>query len=172
MVNELLDELQFADRDRTLTGAELRGQRADFGLDQPRLKLTVQTKKGAVTLLVGKATPTGRMPLIFSFRAGRTWRWPTRASPTGSTSRWRTCATRPCLISARVAIAGVEIRADKRVVELARVSALTNAEPRWALVQPLAARADQQKVSQLLNDLTGLARRLDFVSENPQDVHT
>ena len=57
------------------------------------------------------------------------------------------------------------------MIELAKTAATTNTEPRWAVVRPLAVRADQSKVSELLTDLSEL-RIQDFVSEDPKDVHT
>ncbi len=65
----------------------------------------------------------------------------------------------------------IEIRSLDRAIELARSAGATNAEPRWALTRPLAARADQRKVSELLADLSGV-QVSDFVSDDPKDVHT
>ena len=58
-VSSLLSDLEFAERDRTLTEKDLRGVNlADFGLGEPRLRATLQTKKALVTVLVGRETPT------------------------------------------------------------------------------------------------------------------
>ena len=64
----------------------------------------------------------------------------------------------------------IEIKSADRVIELAKSASTTNAEPHWALTRPLAARADQRKVSELLTDL-GSLRVTDFVSDDPKDIH-
>ena len=80
------------------------------------------------------------------------------------------CATVRSLTFSRRSATRIEIKSADRVIELAKSGASTNAEPRWALTRPLAARADQRKVSELLADLGGL-QVLDFVSEDPRNLH-
>ena len=50
----------------------------------------------------------------------------------------------------------LEIKAADRVIELIKSAATTNAESRWMLTRPLSARADQNKISEFLSDLSGL----------------
>ena len=170
-VNSILDELEFAERNRTLTEQNLKGVNlAEFGLMQPRLRVTLTTKKGPVTLLVGNETPT-KDALYVQIQGTKP-----------------VCVTRKSLfdrlnvgldsLRSRVAVeftpalaTRLEIRSVDRSVELAKTATTTNAPPRWAIVRPLAARADQQKVSELLTTLNDL-RIQDFVSEDPKDLHT
>jgi len=56
-VNSILDELEFAERTRVLAGKELEGVNlSDFGLDAPRIRVTLHSKKRPIGLLVGRET--------------------------------------------------------------------------------------------------------------------
>src|SRR6266404_6951449 len=58
-VSSILDELEFAERSRAMSEKELTGTKlADFGLQNPRVRLTLQGKRGPMVLLVGSETPT------------------------------------------------------------------------------------------------------------------
>jgi len=170
-VNSILDELEFAERSRTITEQELKGASlAQFGLTKPRVRAELQTKKGPIGLLVGDDTPTkdalyvqvtGQQSVLVAPRSVYE-----RLNRTLDDLR-----DRVVMEFSSAAATRFEIRSADRVVELAKSTTSTNAEPRWALTRPLAARADQRKVSDLLSDLTGL-RVLDFVSEDPKDLHT
>jgi hypothetical protein len=170
-VSSILDEIEFAQRTRTITEKELVGAKlADFGLENPRLRLTLRGKKGVMALLVGNETPTkdgvyaqvqGDKDLLVAPKSIYE-----RLNHTLDDLRDRTVVDFLPASATRI-----EIKSADREIELARSSAATNAEPRWALTRPLAARADQRKVSELLADLSGL-RVTDFVSEDPRDVHT
>jgi hypothetical protein len=170
-VSSILDELEFAQRTRTITEKELEGVKlADFGLENPRLRLTLQGKKGVMVLLVGNETPTkdevyaqvqGAKDLLVAPKSIYE-----RLNHTLDDLRDRTVVDFQPASATRI-----EIKSADRVIEVARSSAATNAEPRWALTRPLAARANQRKVSELLADLSSL-RVTDFVSEDPRDVHT
>jgi Domain of unknown function (DUF4340) len=170
-VNSILDELEFAERDRTLSEEELSGVNlADFGLAQPRVRVTLTAKKQPVTLRVGKETPT-KDALYVQVEGSK------RVSVTRKSLFDRLNVGLDNLRS-RVAVeftpsaaTRLEIRSVDRSIELAKSAATTNAPPRWAIVRPLAARADQQKVSELLTALNDL-RIQDFVSEDPKVVHT
>ena len=170
-VNSMLDELEFADRDRTLSEQDLKGVNlADFGLATPRMRITLTTMKESVTLLVGNETPT-KDALYMQIDGSK------RVYVTGKSLFERLNVGLDSLRS-RVAVevtpsaaTRLEIRSVDRAIELAKTAAKTNAEPRWAIVRPLAARADQHKISELLTALNDL-RIQDFVSEDPKDVHT
>jgi len=169
-VNSILDELEFAQRDRTLSEQDLKGVNlADFGLAQPRLRVTLTAKKTPVTLLVGNETPT-KDALYVQVEGSK------QVSITGKSLFERLNIGLDSLRS-RVAVeftpsaaTRLEIRSVDRSIELAKGAATTNAPPRWAIVRPLAARADQQKVNELLTALNDL-RIQDFVSEDPKDLH-
>jgi hypothetical protein len=62
----------------------------------------------------------------------------------------------------------IEIKGE-RSVELTKTTA-TTAESHWAISRPIAARADQRKVGDLLDELS-ILRVADFVSEDPKDIH-
>jgi len=170
-VSAILDELEFAERARTMSAKELEGVNlANFGLENPRVRLTLQGKKGDMVLLVGYETPT--KDAVYVQLQGKKYVMVgpkslyERLSPTLDDLRDRTVIDFQSASATRI-----EIKSTDRVIELARSSAATNAEPRWALTRPLSARADQRKISELLSDLNGL-RVTDFVSEDPRDVHT
>lgn len=170
-VSSILDELEFAERRRAITAKELEGVNlADFGLQNPRVRLTLQGKKGAVVLLVANETPT--KDAVYVQLQGRKDLWVAPKSIYERLNRTLDELRDRTVIDFQPASATrLEIKSADRVIELARSSATTNAEPRWLLTRPLAARADQRKVTELLADLNGL-RVTDFVSEDPRDVHT
>src|SRR6266404_7521294 len=56
-VSSILDELEFAERNRSITEKELEGLTPkDFGLQNPRVRLTLRNKKGSTILLIGSET--------------------------------------------------------------------------------------------------------------------
>src|SRR5258706_9589405 len=58
-VSSILDELEFAERNRSIAEKELEGLTPkDFGLQNPRVRLTLTKKKGSMILLIGNETPT------------------------------------------------------------------------------------------------------------------
>jgi hypothetical protein len=172
-VSSILDELEFAERTRTITGKELKGTPpAGFGLQTPRIRLTLQGGKQPLVLLVGNETPTkdavycqaqGNEDVMVAPKTIYD-----RLNRTLDDFRDRTVIDFQPASATRIEI---NIKGANRVIELAKSSASTNAVPRWMLTHPLAARADQSKVSELLADLNEL-RVADFVSEDPRDLHT
>ena len=169
-VSAILDELEFAERSRVMSAKELDGTKlADFGLQSPRIRLTLQGKRGPLVLLVGNQTPTKEAVYVQVQGSKNVLVAPQsiyeRLNQTLDDLRDRAVIDFPPASATRI-----EIKSADRVIELAKSEAATNAEPRWALTHPLAARADQRKVSELLADLSGL-HVTDFVSEDPKDVH-
>jgi hypothetical protein len=170
-VNSILSDLEFAQRDRALSEKELQGANlADFGLDHPAIRVTLQGKKGPLTLLVGRETPT--KDAVYVQLQGQkqidiTPKWLVDRLNTGLDN----LRSHVAVEFTSSAATRLELKSADRVIELAKTAARTNAEPRWAIVHPLAVRADQSKVSELLTDLSDL-RIQDFVSEDPKDVHT
>jgi hypothetical protein len=170
-VSSILDELEFAERSRSIAEKELKGLTSkEFGLQNPRVRLTLQNKKGSLVLLVGNETPTkdavyaqlqGKKDVLVVPKSIYE-----RLDRTLDDLRDRTVVDFQPASATRV-----EIKSADRAIELAKSAVTTNAEPRWALTRPLAARADPRKVSELLSDLSGL-RVTDFVSEDPKDIHT
>jgi hypothetical protein len=170
-VSSILDELEFAERNRVITDKELSGLvPKDFGLENPRVRLTLQNKKGNLVLLIGNETPTkdavyaqvqGKKDVLVAPKSIYE-----RVDRTLDDLRDRTVIDFQPASATRI-----EIKSADRVIELAKSAITTNAEPRWSLTRPLTARADPNKVSELLADLNGL-RVTDFVSESPRDVPT
>jgi hypothetical protein len=170
-VSSILDELEFAERSRTITSKELKGAAPEgFGLQKPRIRLTLLGKKQPLVLLVGNETPTKDAVYVQTHGSENVLVAPQsvydRLNRSLDDLRDRTAIDFLPASATRI-----EIKSADRAIELAKSSAATNAEPRWALTHPLAARADQRKVSELLADLNEL-RIADFVSEDPRDVHT
>ena len=170
-VSSILDELEFAERSRTITSKELKGAASEgFGLQHPRIRLTLQGKKQPVVLLVGNETPTKDAVYVQAQGSGNVLIAPKsiydRLNRSLDDLRDRTVIDFLPASATRI-----EIKSADRDIELAKSSAATNTEPRWVLTRPVAARADQRKTSELLADLNEL-RVADFVSEDPRDVHT
>jgi hypothetical protein len=168
-VSSILDELEFAERNRSITEKELKGLSPnDFGLEIPRVRLTLQNKKGSVVLLIGNETPT--KDAVYAQLQGKKGVLVVPKSIYERVDRTLDDLRDRTVIDFQAASATrVEIKSADRVIELAKSAITTNAEPRWALTRPLAARADQRKVGELLADLGGL-RVTDFVSESPRDI--
>ncbi len=168
-VSSILDELEFAERNRVITGKELGGlSLKDFGLETPRVRLTLQNKKGSMVLLIGNETPT--QDAIYAQLQGKKDVLVVPKSIYERVNRTLDDLRDRTIIDFQPATATrIEIKSADRVIELAKSASTTNAEPRWSLTRPLAARADPRKVSELLADLNGL-RATDFVSEIPRDV--
>jgi hypothetical protein len=170
-VNSILDELEFAERNRVITEKELAGlSPKDFGLQNPRIRLTLQNKKGSVVLLIGNETPTkdavyaqlqGKNDVLVAPKSIYE-----RVDRTLDDLRDRTAIDFQPASATRI-----EIKSADRVIELTKSAITTNTEPRWLLTRPLVARADPRKVSELLADLSGL-HVVDFVSESPRDIPT
>ena len=163
-VNSLLDELELAERQRLLTATDLAGMKlADFGLEPPRLKLTLQRPGGALTVLVGNETPTkdaqyvqvaGQAEILVVQKY-----IVSRLDRSLDDLRERTVVELTPSAATRL-----QIKNRERFVELVKT------QNRWHLSQPLAARADSTQISSLLTTLSGL-RVADFVSEEPAAVH-
>jgi hypothetical protein len=172
-VSSILDELEFAERNRVITDKELLGLTPkDFGLENPRVRVTLQNKKGSIVLLIGNETPTkdavyarlqGKKDVLVVPKSVYE-----RVDRTLDDLRDRTVIDFEAASATRIEIKSFH---PDRAIELTKSASTTNAEPRWALTRPLAARADPRKVSELLADLSGL-RVTDFVSESPRDIPT
>jgi hypothetical protein len=170
-VSSILNELEFAERVRTLGERELQGvSLVDFGLDPPVARVTLHGKRRPVGLLVGRETPTkdalyvqveGRKEVSVARKSIQE-----RLIPTVDSLRSRTAIDFDPAATTRL-----EIKTGAHAIELSRAPVSTNTISRWMLTRPLVARADQNKVSELLADLSGL-RIQDFIGEDPKDVHT
>jgi predicted regulator of Ras-like GTPase activity (Roadblock/LC7/MglB family) len=170
-VSSILGDVELAESDRVLSEKETKATGlAAFGLDQPRIRAALETKKGPVTLLVGRETPTkeavyiqveGR-PTVAIVRKNLAERLATKVADLRDHEVFEVPST---------TVTRLEVRSGDRLLELAKTAPATNVAPRWAIVKPSALRADQQKVDDLVRDLTGL-RVQDFVSDDPKEVHS
>jgi len=169
-VSSILDELEFAERNRSIAEKELEGLTPkDFGLQNPRVRLTLTKKKGSMILLIGNETPT--KDAVYAQLQGKKNVLVVSKSIYERLDRTLDDRDGLAVIDFQPASATrIEIKSSDRVIEVAKSAVTTNAEPRWALTRPLVARADPRKVSELLSDLNGL-RVTDFVSEDPKDIH-
>ncbi len=160
-VSSTLDELEFVERSRTLDlqGASL----AVFGLEPPRASIKLQAKSGPVTLLIGNETPTKNA--LYVQVAGRR---EVCVAPVSlydrATQSLDALRSRTAIEFTPASVTRLEIGPANRAIELKKSDA------NWAIVRPLTARADQDKISELLSGLAGLQVQ-DFVSEDPKDLH-
>ena len=169
-VSSILDELEFAERSRRLTSRELSGiDLKEFGLTTPRVAVTLDGKRGPVTLLVGGETPT-KDALYLQFKGSAEVLVGPKSIFDRLDQTLDHLRDRAAIDFTPATATRVEMKTADRVLELSKPAAATAAEPRWAITRPLAARADQTKVSELLRGLQSL-RVLDFVSEDPKDLH-
>ncbi len=164
-VNATLDTLEFAERSRTLTAKDLQGVNlASFGLVPPRASIKLQAKSGPVTLLIGNETPMKNA--LYVQVAGRR---EVCVAPSSlydnATQNLDTLRSRTTIEFTPTSVTRLEIKTAGRVIELKK------SDSRWTIMRPLTARADQDKISELLSGLASL-RVLDFVSEDPKDLHT
>jgi hypothetical protein len=166
-VNSLLDELELAERERLLTGKDLdRAQPADFGLEKPWLKITVQRAAGPLTVLIGAETPT-KDAYFIQVAGQKEIQVAAKSIATRLDRSLDDLRERTVVDFTPAAATRLEIKNRDRVVELAKSAT----DKVWALSRPLAGRADQSKASELLGALSNL-RVTDFVSEDTAAART
>lgn len=169
-INSLLMELEFAERQRTLTAKELAGvDTTGFGLAAPRMQVKLSGKKGAVTVLIGE--PTATKDGLYVQLAGQNDVIVVRQHLAERLAiKLDELRERQVLDFAASAVSRIELKSGERVVELTRTKPSGAEQARWTITRPFAARADQQRVSQLLNDLSWL-RVQEFISEDARELH-
>jgi len=168
-VHSILDQLEFAQRERSFTEKELDSQTlADFGLTSPRLRLTLRDKKGERTLFFGAETPT-KEAVYAQVQGEKTACLVAKYVFDRVNTTLDSLRNRVVMDFAERAATRIEIKIADRLLELARSAPTTNTEPRWAIVKPFQARADQQKVGDLLTNISSL-RAQDFISEDAKDA--
>ncbi len=170
VIRSMLTDIEYASRRRTMSQSELRGINISaFGLDPARLIVTVKTRQRTHTLHIGSETPLGDgrylrvdgSPDILVTDAALF----ARLDKPLNDLRHRT------LLDIHAGdVVRIELKSDPRLIELTRASAMTDAAV-WRISRPLAARADQIAVDNLLRDLAAL-RAQEFVSENSADVRS
>ena len=164
-VSSTLDELEFIERSRMLTEKDLQGASlASFGLEPPRASIMLSNQVGAVTLLIGNETPT-KNALYVQVAGHREVCVAPVSLYDRATQSLDALRSRTAVEFTPASVTRLEIKTADRVIELKKSDA------HWTIVRPLVARADQDKISELLSGLAGL-RVQDFVSEDPKDLHT
>jgi hypothetical protein len=170
-VMSMLNALEEARRHRTLPVSELRAaDMAQFGLDRPALKVAVQGRRGAITVLVGGETATGDA-FYLQVEGGDDVMVVAKALRDRLNRSVNELRDRDVLSIPANEVSRLEMKSDQRVVELAKSAINGGVTSLWRLSQPLSARTDQDRVLSWLRDLDAL-RVLRFVSENPADVVT
>ena len=163
-VSSTLDELEFAVRSRTLTEKDLQGASlASFGLAPARASIKLQTQSGPVTLLIGNETPT-KNALYVQVAGQREVCVAPIALYDRAAQSLNALRSRTAIEFTPASVTRLEIKSADRVIELKKSGA------NWTIARPLIARADQDKIGELLGDLGGL-RVQDFVSEDPKELH-
>ena len=160
-----LDELEFAERSRTLTEKDLQGANlVSFGLAPARASIKLESKSGPVTLLIGNETPLKNA--LYAQVAGHQ---EICVAPVSlydrATQNLEVLRSRTAIEFTPAAVTRLEIKTADRIIELKK------ADSHWMIARPLVTRADQDKISELLTGLTEL-RIQEFVSEDPKDLHT
>jgi hypothetical protein len=166
-----LDELELAERGRTITAENLKGVNlADFGLTNPTIRVTLTGKTGKTGFVIGTSTPTKDafyLQLDGSKDVNVIGRGTLNVLDAGVDS----LRSRAVLNFTPATTTRLEIKSADRVTELSRSIVAGVADPRWSITKPIQARADQSKISGLLASLETL-RIGQFVSDDPKDVHT
>ena len=164
-VSSTLADLEFAERSRTLTEKELQGvSLTGFGLASPRASIKLQTKSGPVILLIGNETPT-KNALYVQVAGQREVCVAPVSLYDRATQSLDTLRSRTAIEFTPASVTRMEIKTADRVIELKKLDA------HWTIVRPLIARADHDKISELLSGLSGLQVQ-DFISEDPKDLHS
>ena len=171
-VGSLVDQFEFAERDRVFAAKEVTpAMLDDFGLaaGKARLRLTLRDKKGDRAILFGSETPTKEA--VYAQVQGQNTVFVVGKNlfDTGNASL-DSIRSRTVLDFVPSAATRLELKQADKLLELDRTVAKTNAEPRWVVAKPFPCRADQQKVADLLNELSAL-RVQDFTSEDPKELH-
>ena len=166
-VQAILDDLELGERKRLMTAADLADANlADFGLVAPRVRAVFTGKSGTTTVLVGVETPT-KDALYIQLKGDPGIMVVDRSIHDRLNSSLDTLRSHIAVDFTPSAVTRIELKSKDRVIELTKT---TGTEPHWLITKPIAARADQSKISELLTGLSSL-RVADFVSEDPKDLH-
>jgi hypothetical protein len=165
-VNNLLGDLENWQKDATISAKEMEADKskiADFGLAQPKLRLKLSGEKAPPEILFGKeAALEGKMYVRFAnsketFLVNQSVKKTIDKKPEDFRDRKLTD-----LIMAQVVRAVLKTPAGE--MELQKKS------DHWEIVKPLHTRADDQKVGDLIAQVT-TARIQQFVADDKGDLH-
>lgn len=166
-IEALLDALQQLKPATRITAAELHNHpNADqeYGFEQPRLSLVIESGGQRRQLLVGNLTPPGDQVFLRlvgvdgAFVADAGW---LKYVPR-SASDWRSTALAD---TGSRSVDWIVLTNGTRVIELRRDA--TNRL--WRMVRPFPARADAEHITEALQQLL-TARVTQFVADNPPDL--
>src|SRR5947207_7615238 len=165
-VNNLLADIESWQKDATISAKEMEADKskiADFGLGQPKLRLKLSGEKAPPEIWFGKeAALEGKMYVRFAnsketFLVNQSVRKAIDKKPEDFRDRKLTD-----LIMAQVARAVLKTPAGE--MELQKKN------DHWEIVKPLHTRADDQKINDLIAQVT-TARIQQFVADDKGDLH-
>ena len=157
-IEQLLAQLSFLPRSQIITEAQLRRRHqkaADYGLDQPRWRVTLGDRDSEMTLLIGRNAPTG--DALYVQQGGR---HDVVVTPTNMLSAMPASVSdfrnRWLVPGVPDEVVRLELRSRAGFVQTA-----INAHGDWQVTKPIAARADAAAVRDALRQLFA-ARIVDF----------
>jgi Domain of unknown function (DUF4340) len=166
LIDNLLLDLGGWQKDATISAKEMEADKArlgEYGLNKPKLRLKLVGKDAPPEILFGKdAALDGKMYVRFenskeTYLAGQSIKKAIEKKPEDFRDRKLTD-----LIMAQVS--RVQLKTAAGEMELQKKG------DRWEIVKPLRARADDQKVSDLIAQVT-TARIQQFVTDDRGDLH-
>lgn len=166
VVDNLVSDLEAWKKEATIPAKDVsadKGRMGEFGLVQPKLRLHLIEPNGPPEILLGKdAAFEGKMYVRFAeskevYVAGQTVRTDIAKKPDDFRDRKLTDLTTAQLNRAVLKSPAGEIELSKK-------------NEHWEIVKPLAARGDDQKIDDLLAQVTN-ARVQEFVADDGGDLH-
>ena len=166
VVDNLISDIETWRKGGTIPAKEVtaeKGRMNEFGLVQPKLRLRLIEPKGPPEILLGKDTAfEGQMYVRFAdskdvYIAAQTVRTDIAKKPDDFRDRKLTDLTTAQVTRAVLKSAAGEIELAKK-------------NEHWEIVKPLQARGDDQKIGDLLAQVTN-ARIQEFVADDRGDLH-
>ncbi len=163
IVRSIFDELEFAQRERTLTVEELAGiPLSDFGLAEPRVIVTLGGDQDPISVRLGSATPTG--DAVYVQVDGRNEVYVVNPSVAARLDRdLDAIRDRGVFRYQPTSATRFQIKSVDRVTEFVKDDGV------WRLHEPFTARANQQALNDVLREL-GYLRVREFLSDDPNNV--
>ena len=167
VVDNLISDIEAWRKEGMIPAKEVtadKGRMNEFGLVQPKLRLRLLGPGAPAEIFFGKDTAfEGTMYVRFAdskdvFLAGQTVRTDISKKPVDFRDRKLTDLTTAQVTRAVLKSPGGEIELAKR-------------DEHWEIVKPLQARGDDQRINDLLAQVTN-ARIQEFVGDDSSDLHT
>jgi len=140
---------------------------ADYGLENPSVRITVTAKGQSHSLLLGERTPTGvwiyakssDKPAVFLL---------SDSLLRDSEKKVGDLRDKTILAFERKEVKGIEVRARGQILAAEESTASGAAGAEWRMTAPVQVKADRERISAFLEKLGGKIR--EFVEENPKDL--